>query len=348
MTASTPAGPRRGVAEVGGGPAAVREVARRLLRDAAEVDASGRLPAEHLRWLAEAGLYGVFAPPEMGGLGLEFPEVCSVVEELAAACLAPTFVWIQHLRLLGTVLDEGTPEPLRARLAAGVVRGEVRGGVALAGLLPGPPRLTARPVPGGWRLDGESPWATGWGHIGLLVVAARGPAESVVTLLVPAGEQPGLTATRLRLTAADASATVRLGFDGLFVPAERLAGQQPHDPARQPSEGLRLNGSLALGVARRCCTLIGPSALDAELRARRAELDQASTETMPAARARASEFAVRAAHALAVHRGSASALAGDDAERLTREAAFLLVFGSRPAIKEALFACLTGGGQVDA
>lgn len=59
---------------------------------------------------------------------------------------------------------------------------------------------------------------------------------------------------------------------------------------------------------------------------------------MPAARAAASELAVRAAHALAVRAGSASALAGAEAERLTREAAFLLVFGSRPAIKEALFA----------
>ena len=54
------------------------------------------------------------------------------------------------------------------------------------------------------------------------------------------------------------------------------------------------------------------------------------------ARARASELAVRAAHALAVSRGSRSALAGDVAERLSREAAFLLVFASRPAIKDAL------------
>ncbi|MGH3159269.1 MAG: acyl-CoA dehydrogenase family protein [Streptosporangiaceae bacterium] len=323
--------------EASGVPAAVHGLAGQFLRDAAKVDATGQLPAEHLRSLAEAGLYGICAPVELGGLGLAFPEICSVAEELASGCLASTFVWIQHLRLLGAVLDEGTPESLRAQLMPGVVRGEVRGGVALAGLLPGPPRLTARPVPGGWQLDGQSPWVTGWGHVSFIVVVARGPSDSVVTLLVQAEEQPGLTAERQRLAAVDASATVQLGFGGLFVPGERYVSQQPYDPARQQSEGLRLNGSLALGVARRCCAFIGPSALDAQLRDRRAELDQASTGTMPAARARASELAVRAAHALAVHRGSASALAGDDAERLTREAAFLLVFGSRPAIKEVLF-----------
>lgn len=322
---------------------AVATLAGRLRRDAAAVDATGQLPPEHLRWLAEAGLYGIVAPVSVGGLGVAFPELCSVVEELASACLTTTFVWIQHLRLLRVLLDDGTPEALRAELLARAIRGDVRGGIALAGLLPGPPRLTARPAPGGWLLDGQAPWVTGWGKIHFVVVAARGPRDSVVTLLVEAEERPGLSAERQRLAAVDASATVRLGFAELFVPAARYVGQQPYDPARQQAEGLRLNGSLALGAGRGCCALIGPSALDEELRSRRAELDNADTEGMPAARARASEFAVRAAHALAVHQGSASALAGADAERLTREAVFLLVFGSRPAIKDALFRHLTTG-----
>jgi hypothetical protein len=57
---------------------------------------------------------------------------------------------------------------------------------------------------------------------------------------------------------------------------------------------------------------------------------------MPLARAGACELAVRAAHALAVQRGSSSVLEGDVAERTAREAALLLTFGSRPAIRRAL------------
>ena len=111
---------------------------------------------------------------------------------------------------------------------------------------------------------------------------------------------------------------------------------QPLEVVRQQGERLRLNGSFALGVARRCCLLIGPSSLDDELSDRRVELDVAGEEDMPVAHARACELAVRASHALAVSRGSKAALAGDVAERLGREAAFLLLFASRQRIKEAL------------
>jgi alkylation response protein AidB-like acyl-CoA dehydrogenase len=324
-------------------PAPIQELAARFLADAAAVDAADAVPEEHLRGLAEAGLYGIFAPAEVGGLGLG-AEVGLVIEELASACLASTFVWLQHLRLLGAMLDPGTPAALREALLPAVVSGEVRGGVALAGLLPGPPRLSARPADGGWLLDGEAPWVSGWGVVDLLVTVARGPGDTAVTLLVDARQQQGLAAARQRLAAVNASATVQLSFDGAFVPDGRLVDQRPYDPVAAQSEGLRGNGSLALGVGRRCCALIGPSPLDGELAACRAELDAADTAGMPAARARASEFAVRAAHYLAVRRGSRSALAGDDAERLAREAGFLLVFGSRPAIKDALLGRLAGGG----
>jgi len=324
-------------------PAKIHDLAARFLADAEAVDAADTVPEEHLRGLADAGLYGIFAPVEVGGLGLG-AEVGLVIEELASACLASTFVWLQHLRLLGAMLDPGTPAALREALLPAVVSGDVRGGVALTGLLPGPPRLTARPVDGGWLLDGEAPWVSGWGVVDLLVTVARGPEDTAVTLLMDAREQQGLAAARQRLAAANASATVQLSFDGVFVPDGRLVDQRPYDPVAAQSEGLRGNGSLALGVGRRCCALIGASPLDDELDACRAELDAADTAGMPAARAHASEFAARAAHYLAVRRGSRSALAGDDAERLAREAGFLLVFGSRPAIKDALLGRFAGGG----
>lgn len=136
-------------------PAPVAGLCARFLADAAAVDAADTVPEEHLRGLADAGLYGIFAPAEAGGLGLG-PEVPLVIEVLASGCLASTFVWLQHLRLLGAMLDAGTPAALREALLPAVVSGEVRGGVALTGLLPGPPRLTARPVDGGWLQIGRA------------------------------------------------------------------------------------------------------------------------------------------------------------------------------------------------
>lgn len=303
--------------------------------DASEVDKAESVPVDHLDALADVGLYGAFAPLDEGGLGLSFVEMCGAVEELASACMASTFVWIQHFRILAAVLDPEAPPSLRAQLSS-VVRGEIRGGVALGGLLPGPARLRAAPSTNGWSLSGDAPWVSGWGLIDTLFVAARGPDDTVVNLLVPAKDQPGVVVSRCRLSALNASVTVSLAFESLFVEDDHMIGEVPFDPTRERPEGLRVNGSLALGLSRRCCDRLGPTALDDELLSCRDELDTADAEAMPRARARACELAVRAAHALSVQRGSSSVLDGDVAERSTREAALLLTFGSRPAIRQAL------------
>jgi alkylation response protein AidB-like acyl-CoA dehydrogenase len=306
--------------------------------DSAAVDAAAAVPASHLDALARAGLYGIYAPVGEDGLGLDGAATSAVVEELASGCVATTFLWVQHLRLLTTMLDPETPLSWRERLKGDVVAGRCKGGVVLTGLMPGPPRLRAEPAGDGWRLEGEAPWVSGWGLVDKLVVVARAPASRIVSLLLEAREVPGLSARPARLSALNATATVSLHFDGLVVPGDRALGERPYEDGEDASAGLRLNGSFALGLTKRCCLIVGPSALDEELVARRGQLDAAAPDDMPAARAAACELALRAAHAVVVSRGSVSALAGDVGERLAREASVLAVFGSRPAIKSELLA----------
>lgn len=185
-------------------------------------------------------------------------------------------------------------------------------------------------------LSGEAPWVSGWGIVDFVVAVARSATGAVVTMLLEGRPQAGLSAAPLTLCAANASRTVRLSFSGLFVPAGKVVSEEPYDAALQRSERLRLNGSFPLGLAKRCCLLLGPSPLDEQLARCRRLLDDAGPEALPEARAAACELAVRAAHALGVARGSASAIAGDVAERTAREASLLLVFASRPAIKASL------------
>jgi alkylation response protein AidB-like acyl-CoA dehydrogenase len=308
-----------------------------LFPDAVRVDAMDKLPSAHLDALAAAGLYGSIAPD---GLNLEDSAVFAVAEELASGCLATAFVWIQHLGLLATLAFGTEPAALRSSWLPSAIKGTLRGGIALTGQIPGPPRLRAEPAAhGGWRLDGTAPWVTGGdGLADVVLIAARGPDDTIVRLIMDAGPLPGLTVTRQRLIAANASVTVRLDFDAVMVPAGRFVSQELFDPAAGSDlRGLRMNGSLALGVTSRCCRLLGPSPLDAELDACRASLDEAADpEAMAQARAAASEVAVRAAAALAVHEGAKAVLPDQHAQRLSREALFLLVFGSRPPIKAAL------------
>ena len=118
------------------------------------------------------------------------------------------------------------------------------------------------------------------------------------------------------------------------MPADRVISIQPFDEWQAADRsGLRPNGSLALGIARRCAALLGSEALENELRACRNALNRASPDTMPEQRARASELALRAATTLVVSGGGRSIGVDHHAQRLAREALFLLVFGQTPAIK---------------
>ena len=340
-----------------------RELASSVFAPAAmAVEASQRVPPGHLDLLAAEGFYGLAGPREAGGLDVPFPVACRIIEILAGACLSTTFVWMQHHGVVRAVA--GGPPALRQEMLGPLCRGERRAGVALAGLLPGPPRLRARAVDSGYVLDGTSPWVTGWGHIDTLHVAARLDDDTVVWAVLDtarhteSGPAPGagpgtgagssLTAEPLPMVAVMASSTVQLSFTGHPVPQERVSATLPF--AQWPSRdalGLRANGSLALGLAARCCALIGPGPLDEQLGRCRSQLDTAGPDAMPGARAAACELAFRAAGALVVSQGSRAVLADQDAQRLAREALFLLVFGSRPPIRETLAGLLTRpGGQV--
>jgi alkylation response protein AidB-like acyl-CoA dehydrogenase len=235
-----------------------------------------------------------------------------------------------------------TPDSSLARAwLADLCAGRRRTGLALGGLRPGPAQLRARPVHGGWLLDGVVPWVTGWQLVHSLLTLALSPEQERLSLLIDAAPAATLGVVSQRLVAANASGTVELHFRSHFVPQERLVAGEPYTPPPAHDGGGRSNGSLALGVARRCLALLGPSPLAAELHARRAQLDRADELSLAPARAAAVELATRASTALIVHTGSRAIKSGEHAERLAREALFLLVFGSRPAIRTALLAALT-------
>jgi len=315
--------------------------ARRLADDvlfpaAARTDAADAVPRAQLDRLADAGLYGLAGPAEHGGLGAGPATVRSVVEVLAGGCLTTTFVWAQHHGLV-RALAAAPPSPERDRWLRDLCAGRRRAGLALGGLLPGEPRLRAEPAGDGWLVDGTSPWVSGWGLVDVVYLAARGPGDRLVWLIVDAVEGGGLTVHRHRLVAVDASVTVTADFAGVAVPGNRLVAVEAYRPDRYHApDVLRQNGFLALGVAGRCCRLLGPTPFDAELTACRDRLRSAAGPGIPAARAAASDLALRAAAALVVDRGSRAAVRGADPERLAREALFLLVFGTRPAIRAAL------------
>ena len=322
-------------------------IAEGLLFPAAlRTDRADRVPAGHLEALAEAGLYGIAGPAAAGGSDCDLSTTCEVIEVLAGGCLSTTVVWIQHHSAVRALTASANAE-LRGRWLPELCRGRQRAGIALGGARPGPPLLRASRVPGGWVFDGSAPWVTGWDLIDVVHTLARDEAGNLVAALLPARASETLSAARLELVAVNASRTVELSFSSHFVPAGLVSAVFPvADWMQRDAAGLRPNGSLSLGVAARCGSLIGSltgeqavaaaTGLSRELSDCRAALDAAGPEAMPAARAAAAELAFRAAGSLIAAAGSQAVLAGQHPQRLARESLFLLVFGSRPAIKASL------------
>jgi alkylation response protein AidB-like acyl-CoA dehydrogenase len=160
-------------------------------------------------------------------------------------------------------------------------------------------------------------------------------------LWLDAKPAPGFSATRVRLDALDASATVRVEWQGHRLAAARVLGVERFaDWRRRDAAGRQLNGYLAVGVAARCAARLGAAALDEAVTQVRTALDEASPTTVAAARADASLLAVRAAAALVAAGGGRSVERGQPAARLMREAMFLLVFGQTGDVRAAQLAAL--------
>ena len=327
-------------------PELAHDIAEDVLFPVADsVDADGEIPSSHFYALADAGFYGLAAPPELGGPTIDIGDLVAVVETLCGGCLATTFTWMQHHGVVAA-LAASPNTALRERFWDGLVSGSVRGGVAFAGAIPQPPLLYARRVDGdGYILDGVAPFVTGWGIVDVLQLSARDEFDdSIVHVLVDAVATEGITVEHLPLIAARGSNTVRLRIDGLAVPDEQVVGVvDPAVFAAGQLFGSWLNGCMATGVARRARTELAERGVDVRRFASDAEEVRASldgafagTGDLSTARAAASELAVRTAAALVTATGSAASIAGATAERLMREATLTLVAASRPQIRSAL------------
>lgn len=260
-----------------------------------------------------------------------------IFEVLAGACGVTFFVWVQHnapVKLLAASANAGLREQWLPKLASGAVLG----GVAFAHLRrPGPPAVAAVPRPeGGYELRGEAPWVTSWGLAGLFAVAGLTPDERVVFTAIPADTAGLRPSAPLRVAAMNASATVRLGFDGVAVDAADVIVELPLDDWRaQDRTTTAQPNPAAFGVAATCLGLLrdidtrAAAALDAEWQECRSRSYNAAagadTDAQVALRAWSLELALRCAYALIVATGGRAMGLSHPAQRLLREAAFYAI-----------------------
>ncbi|MEV6070912.1 acyl-CoA dehydrogenase family protein [Nocardia sp. NPDC052001] len=324
---------------------AAETLVREVLDDhAADVDRTGKIPAAHFDALAERGFYGF---PLSEGMSPDI--LIDTAATIISGCLATGFVWAQHLGALRAVAF--SPDAaLRDRFLPRMLAGTYRCGVSWAAARANP-TLFAEPVENGFRLTGSAPFVTGWDYIDAVATAVRVRAsgtESVATLLIPIHDTAALTATRLPLTAADASATVALRFTDSFVPDSTLISIKPVDESAPNPLSDWINGALSLGILIRINRYLTTQPIDAtpyaaqlaSLRTRYATA-LGNPDQTHVLRAEISQAALTAAAAAVVTTGSRSTLTHTPAEQLMREATFALVCTTRDPIKSTLLEAFT-------
>ncbi|WP_460061293.1 acyl-CoA dehydrogenase family protein [Streptomyces sp. YKOK-I1] len=316
-----------------------RRLADDLLVPHAEQVDQGEVPVGHLTEIRRSGLLGLNAPKEYGGAEAPGAVVRETAEILAGACCSTWFVQTQHhTPVLTLTKSEG---PVRERLLGRLATGDLLSGVAYAHLR-AHPRIPVRATRerGGWRFDGKVPWYTGWGLNDVLLLAGLTDADEALFAFAEARDQPGLRASApLRLAALTAARTVSLDLDGLWLPDEAVALRTPYRTWAAADRLRTVNANPAVFGITEAALGLSDEETAGRLRTRlarvRAEAYALTDEVKPhehledrlALRSQAYALMQTATTAAVVTGGGRAMLLTSRAQRLAREALFLLVQG---------------------
>jgi butyryl-CoA dehydrogenase len=235
--------------------------AREVAPKAAELDKSGRWPAEIVAKMGELGLMGVAIPEQYGGAGMDTVSYALAMEEISAACASSGVIMSVNNSLFSDPVYKFGTEEQKKRVLTPVARGEKLGCFGLTEPMSGSDAQTmstnAEKTSGGWVINGAKNWITNGPHADFILVFAvtdrSGPKIKHTAFLVERGT-PGYTQNapdhKLGIHAAH-SCTVF--FENCKVPDANVVGNvgDGFRVAMATLDGGRIGiGCQALGIAR--------------------------------------------------------------------------------------------------
>ena len=243
---------------------AVREFAEAELAPiAAEIDREARFPWEVVGKMGHLNYFGLQAPEEFGGAGLDTVAYAIVIEEISRVCAAVGLcVSVHNSVALYPIVRFGTPEQ-KARFLPKLASGERIGAFCLteanAGSDAGAVETTAVRDGDEWVLNGNKIFVTNGGVAGLALIFALtdpdNPAKGSSVFVVESGT-PGVSVGELEdLSGMRANPVSTLFIEDCRVGQEALLGK--------PGDGLRIGlttldtgrigiAAQALGIAQAC------------------------------------------------------------------------------------------------
>ncbi|WP_436775817.1 acyl-CoA dehydrogenase family protein [Yinghuangia sp. YIM S09857] len=213
------------------------------LRDAAErADAEGAFPREHVTALRDAGLLGLVVPHRYGGLGGGLRDLAAATFAMGTACPSTALAYFFHntsasrglLPLeavhAGLFADDEVPvveafaEKVLTRMAAGTWLANFASESAKSAGANIAIATTARPVAGGWLLDGEKSFGCATGIADTYLVTARvegdDSPDGLAVFLVPRGTDGVSSRNPAPGLGMRGSANHGIQLDSVFVPAD--------------------------------------------------------------------------------------------------------------------------------
>jgi alkylation response protein AidB-like acyl-CoA dehydrogenase len=328
------------------------------------LDLQPRWPQHQLRLCGQYGVYEWFVSQRWGGQGWSDVDQALGYLRLASACLTTTFILTQRTAASRRI-ELGHSQAARQTILPGLAGGELFATVGISHLTTSrrhlrQPVMSARRTPGGYVLQGVTPWVTGGAAADYLVVGATLDDGSEILAAVDA-RSPGLhVEPPAQLLGLTASSTGPVRFQEVQVPEDWiLAGPVPDvmQHLGGGTGGLQTS-ALALGLADAAVQFLDREAarrpdLRRPLLALREEhellvdrLLQLAAGQPPCSaeelRAAANSHVLRAAQAALAAAKGTGYVAGHPAGRWCREALFFLVWSCPQPVMAANLCELAG------
>lgn len=215
----------------------LQQVCRRIARErvkpiAREIDENERYPEETFETFAEAGLFGLAYPEELGGSGAGVLALVLAVEEIAKYCNSSALMLLLSRLPTGPILIAGTQEQ-KERYCRPVAAGEMRAAFALSEPQAGSDVLgiqtRAEKVSDGWVLKGRKCWMSGATVADYYTVFAKSDPSAahrgMTAFIVDRGLEGVSIGTVDRKMGVKAIPTAEVIFDNVHLPDDAVLGE---------------------------------------------------------------------------------------------------------------------------
>lgn len=211
-----------------------REIAKeQILPVRAKLDESEEFPWGIIKYIADAGLFGVLVPEEYGGTKAGTMELCLVVEELSRVCSGVALSYAATALGLTPIVLFGNDDQKRKYLPD-IAAGKKLAAFAIteenAGSDAGGIQTIATKASGGYKLNGTKRFITNGGEAETYVIIAltdktKGP-RGATAFIVEKGMNGFSFGRKEKKMGIRASATRELVFEDCFVPSENILAKE--------------------------------------------------------------------------------------------------------------------------